>query len=182
MLISPQAAAVALKAGKVITYPTEAVYGLGCDPFNQQAINQLLKLKQRDISKGLLIIAAKWSDVEYLVEKNRISHESMKRALATWPGPVTWLFPASLHVPTWIKGAHETIAIRITAHPTAHAICKLFGGGIVSTSANISNAHPARRRIDLDQTLTGLIVAGKVGHRTTPTPIFDIISGKLVRS
>src|SRR5690606_32136453 len=93
-----------LKKGNVIAYPTEAVYGLGCDPLNENAVKYLLQLKQRDISKGVILIAASWDQLEGYVTP--LSKETLARILPTWPGPVTWLLPASTKTPNWIKGNH----------------------------------------------------------------------------
>src|SRR3990167_4516311 len=118
----------------VIAYPTEAVYGLGCDPFSELAVKKILKLKKRDINKGLILIASNWKQIENLIQP--IPDEKLSQVMQTWPGPVTWLFPASDEVPRWISGAHSTIALRITAHPIAKALCEKWNGPIVSTSAN----------------------------------------------
>lgn len=183
-IIEPQQAAAILRLGKVIAYPTEAVYGLGCDPFNKHAVENLLALKQREVSKGLLLIAADWEDVVDLVDMSKLFKNDLAKVLAAWPGPVTWLFPASSKVPSWIRGAYASVALRITAHPTASAICRAFAGPIVSTSANIADQPPARTRQELLQQFGNkieFIVRGRVGRLKRPTPIYDVLTGKLVR-
>lgn len=182
MSITPEDAAIMLRQGEVIAYPTEGVYGFGCDPFNEKAVKRLLQLKQRDDAKGFILIAADWSQVEYLVKP--LSKSRMKKIFATWPGPVTWVFPVSDKVPAWIRGEHNTVAIRISACRTVKEICKSFNGSIVSTSANLSGFPPARTRQELlKQFPSGIsfIVCGRVGKLNRPTPIYDAVSGKTLR-
>jgi L-threonylcarbamoyladenylate synthase len=177
-----QIAAKILARGGIIAYPTEAVFGLGCDPFNARAVMRLLELKEREVEKGLILIAASWGQVKTLVAK--IPDEILEKVLATWPGPNTWVLPASKKAPVWIKGAHSSIAIRVTAHKVARAICEEFSGPIVSTSANLTNFPPARTRKELlKQFPCGIdfVVAGRVGRLKNPTPIKDAITAKILR-
>lgn len=181
-LLMPEEAASALAQGEIIAYPTEGVYGFGCDPFNEDAVKRLFKLKQRDDAKGLILIAANWQQVERLVKP--LLSSKLEKVFATWPGPVTWIFLASEMVPAWIRGEHETVAIRISAHRTVKAICESFGGPIVSTSANLSGFPPPRTRRELLKQFTSgikFIVCGRVGRLNRPTPIYDAVSGKVIR-
>lgn len=172
-----------LKQGKIIAYPTEAVYGFGCDPFNSDAVTRLLQLKQRSIEKGLILVAAEWSQIESLVEP--IPPRALAQVLATWPGPYTWLFPASSATPNWIRGRHRTVALRVSAHPIVQQLCKAYGGPIVSTSANREGEPPLRDSRTL-QMMFGkqidLIIPGKVGGQNNPTTIRDAVSGLVVRA
>ena len=96
----------ALRHGGIIAYPTEAVYGLGCDPLNAAAVLRLLALKNRPMDKGLILIA---SDFQHLAPfVHAPDPDIMRRISATWPGPVTWLLPAKAETPTWLRGAHDT--------------------------------------------------------------------------
>lgn len=176
-------AARALRAGGLIAYPTEAVWGLGCDPLNQAAVERLLALKRRDWRKGLILIADAFEALEPFVQLP--SRSAQKRAFATWPGPATWIFPASNHCPMWISGDRDTVAIRVTAHPVAAALSRAFGGAIVSTSANLSGREPARSvsgvRLQLGPSVDA-VVPGALGDLAGPTPIRDVISGYLLRA
>jgi L-threonylcarbamoyladenylate synthase len=171
-----------LKQGGIIAYPTEGVYGLGCDPFNEQAVLRLLKLKRRSVDKGLILIASRWEQLENLVKP--IAGKLLAKAKATWPGPVTWVFPATNKVPVWIRGAHNSVAIRVTNHPVAYALCNAFGGPIVSTSANVEG-HPVTRTSEEvhKQFPQGIdfIVSGRVGDLKSPTMIRDVLTGKVLR-
>ncbi|MGH6629827.1 MAG: L-threonylcarbamoyladenylate synthase, partial [Burkholderiales bacterium] len=134
-------AADRLRQGKVIAYPTEAVYGLGCDPANETAVRLILKLKSRSEAAGLILIADRFEGLSPFIRP--VDEKLLATALATWPGHVTWLFPRADTVPDWLAGKHTTIAVRVTAHPVCRALCKTFGGAVVSTSANPSGARPA---------------------------------------
>lgn len=171
-----------LSEGGIIAYPTEAVYGLGCDPFNDNAIQQLLKIKKRSYEKGLIVIASEWCQLESLVEP--ISNDRMAQVQATWPGPVTWLFPAKPSLSIWLRGNHETIAVRVTAHLLAKKLCQLFGKPLVSTSANREGQVPSRSAKEVE-TMFGTeidkIVSGEVGNLVQPTEIRDARTGAIVR-
>ncbi|MBX9586209.1 MAG: threonylcarbamoyl-AMP synthase [Gammaproteobacteria bacterium] len=175
-------AVTALKQGDVIAYPTEAVFGLGCDPFNKTAVERLLSLKRRSVSKGLILIASDWNQISSLTRP--IDESTMNRAQNTWPGPYTWIFPASDSVPPWIRGDYPGIALRVTQHPLASALCEAFGGPIVSTSANLEGTPPAKAVEDLVNifpTGIGVILAGPLGDSENPTTIRDVLTGDFLR-
>ncbi|MFC3195031.1 L-threonylcarbamoyladenylate synthase [Marinicella sediminis] len=125
-----------VQQGGLLVYPTEAVFGLGCDHRNEQAVQHLLKLKQRPVSKGLILVASHIQQIMPLIRPARRTH--LARALKTWPGHHTWVFPKSDAVPDWISGDHETLAVRVSAHPTVKQLCDQLNAPLVSTSANIS--------------------------------------------
>jgi L-threonylcarbamoyladenylate synthase len=177
-----QRAAKILEEGGVIAYPTEAVYGLGCDPFNEPAVMRVLKLKNRMPDKGVILIAHDWKQLQPLVQY--LPPDRMQPIFDTWPGPVTWVFPASELVPIWIRGTHLTIAVRVTNHPIASLLCKEFGNPIVSTSANIEGKEPARDEETVKKIFNDkidLLVSGFVGDAKNPTEIRDALSGKILR-
>lgn len=172
-----------MQAGGLIAYPTESVYGLGCDPFNHDAVAKLLQLKGRSFDKGFILLAADWSQVDHLVQP--IPPQALARVLATWPGPVTWVFPCSDEVPDWITGGRQTVAIRISDHPICNDLCIQSGGPLISTSANLDGQLPATdERTAKLMFPKGIdyIVEGETGERSTPTPIIDAISGETYRS
>ncbi len=119
-------AAAWVARGGLIAYPTEAVYGLGCDPENGHAVRRLLALKARPEHKGLILIAADWAQLEPYVRG--LGQTAMAAIHATWPGAVTWLLPARRETPRWLTGEHQTLAVRVTAHPLAAALCRQWGG------------------------------------------------------
>jgi L-threonylcarbamoyladenylate synthase len=171
-----------LQQGELIAYPTEAIYGLGCDPLNEDAVVELLALKQRPVDKGLILIASSWQQLKpYLVTDNSAMLEPV---LATWPGPTTWIIPAQRWVPKWLTGQHNSLAVRVTKHPLVTRLCKNFGGPIVSTSANISDQQPARTPYQILKTFgsqTPYIVKGSTSGFAQATPIFDAMTGKRLR-
>ena len=171
-----------LQQGGVIAYPTEAVFGLGCDPDNHQAVKKLLAIKQRSRDKGLILIAADFQQLRpYLGE---IDKSLKAKILATWPGPVTWLWPAKPTVSSLLRGKHDTIAVRVTAHPLAAALCREFAGPLVSTSANLSGKPPTRSADEVRNQLgeqLDYVLEGKVGGRTKPSEIRDALSGEVLR-
>lgn len=172
----------AVLSGGVIAYPTEAVYGLGCDPLNELAVQRVLDLKQRSVKKGLILIAASFSQLQPYVKK--LPEHDLKRVMQTWPGPHTWLFPAVDNIPYWLSGAYSTLAIRVTAHPVAAALCHSCKSPLISTSANPSGLPPALDTLTLRRYFTDrldFILNNKLGGSEKPTPITDAITGLSVR-
>lgn len=183
MLISWRAQHVArlIKAGGVIAYPTEAVWGLGCDPWNADAVYRLLQLKQRPVSKGLILIADCIHQFDFLLDG--FPQPWMDRLAGSWPGPNTWLVPHRNRLPQWITGQHDTVALRVTAHPLVREVCALTGP-IISTSANPAGRPAARSRLRVEQYFEGhldAVVGGALGGRRNPSLIRDLCSGTVVR-
>lgn len=168
--------------GGIIAYPTEAIYGLGCDPLNWFAVQRLLQLKQRSVDKGVVVIAADFQQLLPFIKP--LSDEQMKPVLESWPGPNTWLLPVADDLPYWLCGRHDTLAVRVTDHPVAAALSLACGSPLVSTSANISTRKPAidatqvRARLDL---AVDLIITGPTGRRKTPSVIRNALTGKIIR-
>ena len=171
-----------LRAGGIIAYPTEAVWGLGCDPRNEAALRRLLSIKHRDPAKGLILIAADFGQLEpWLAE---IDPRLQEKALASWPGPVTWIWPAKDTASALLRGNHATLAVRVTGHPLVAQLCREFGGALVSTSANRSGQPPARTADDVRRLLgdaIDCIVEGQTGGREAPSEIRDVITGATLR-
>lgn len=169
-----------LKQGKIIVYPTEAVYGLGCDPFNGEAVKKMLALKQRSAHNGLIVLIADWSQLTPLI--GEIPEQLLEAVSTSWPGPTTWLFPKAATIPDWVSGAHNSIAIRMSAHPVAKALCSQ--GPIISTSANISGHDPAMTQADVHaQFPDGIdaLIEGALGGASQPSAIYDVLTGKRLR-
>jgi L-threonylcarbamoyladenylate synthase len=178
-------AAQALQRGGVIAYPTEAVWGLGCDPMNEAAVLRLLAIKQRPVDKGVILVAGALEQFASLLDWSRLPADRAEAVHATWPGPRTWIVPATARVPHWIIGAHDGVAVRVSAHPAVVALCAAFGGPIVSTSANVAGAPPAFARDALDVELLARldgITGGETGGLAAPTPIRDARTGRQLRA
>lgn len=171
-----------LDAGGIIAYPTEAIYGLGCDPLLESAVLRLCAIKQRPLEKGLILIASDFKQLKPFLAK--LDKKLKRKVKKSWPGPTTWLLPAHPGTPHWLCGAHSTIAVRVTAHPVAAALCRAFGSPLVSTSANLS-LHPAARTPLRVQQIFGdqidMVVHGATGDLQRPTEIRDGSSGKIIR-
>ena len=178
-------AVAALRRGGVIAYPTEAVWGLGCDPFDHAAVTRLLAIKQRPVGKGLILVAGALVQFDGLLDWSALPADARSRVCASWPGPHSWIVPATAQVPRWITGDHAGVAVRVSAHPTVVALCAAFGGPLGSTSANPAGADPARTLAALDPTLRDrldALVEGSTGTLQNPTPIRDARSGAVLRT
>jgi len=168
-----------LKEGGVILYPTEGVYGIGCNPFDYTAVKRLLSIKKRNTEQGLILISAHWQQVKNLINidlnKNKILYDN---------NPITWVIPATEYVPSWIKGKHDTVAIRVTQHPIIKNICIKFNNPIVSTSANISTEHAPLKFTQIKPDIISavdLIVDGETGNLGKSSTICELITHKIYR-
>ncbi|NZA25827.1 Sua5/YciO/YrdC/YwlC family protein [Luteimonas sp. SJ-92] len=176
--------AAALHRGAVVAYPTEAVWGLGCDPMDEDATLRLLALKQRPVDKGLILVAAAVEQFAPYADWSELPEARRTAVLASWPGPHTWIVPARVRTPGWIRGNHAGIALRVSAHPQVAALCRAFGGAIVSTSANRAGAPPPRTLSGLDPGLrdgVDMVLEGQTSGLERPTAIRDALSGAILR-
>lgn len=183
MTVTPiEKAALILRQGGIIAYPTEAVWGLGCDPENQVAVEKLLALKQRPMAKGLILVAANIDQLAPFL--GHLTKEQYQRLESNWPGFTTFIVPASKHVPVWIKGNFDSVALRVSAHPLVCELCQAFAGPLVSTSANLAGQLPAQ---SVDQVMEyfssalDFVLPGDLGGVEKPSPIIDINSGQVLR-
>lgn len=169
-----------LRSGGVVAYPTEGVFGLGCIPGDEDAVVRILSIKKRSAALGLVLIA---SNMEQVGEWAAL--DSVKELESSPDRPVTWILPARQHVPYWITGDHTGIALRITSHPVARALCDAADSALVSTSANVAGSLPARNIYVLRRrfgALVDCIVPGRCGPATGPSEIRDLKSGKVIRA
>jgi L-threonylcarbamoyladenylate synthase len=176
-------AAHIINTGGIVAYPTEAVYGLGCHPLDPDAVSRLLSLKRRPMSKGLILIADRIESLYPYI--GRSSAPYMETVRESWPGPATWLIPVNRNVPYWLTGKFDTLAVRVTDHPVAAALCRAAGTPLVSTSANISQQPPARNPLQVRLRCASgidLILHGETGNLKSPTPIRDALSGRVIRA
>jgi len=176
------AAVEAVKAGGVIAYPTEGVWGLGCLPNNEQAVARILKLKHRAVEKGLILVAA---DINQVIPwLDTLDSAQLGLLSETWPGPNTWLVPHANKVPAWITGEHEKVALRVSAHPIVQALCLLLDSTLVSTSANPQGAPAAMSAMEVSAYFGADIDALAPGDLTKPgrpSVIRDLITGVEIR-
>jgi L-threonylcarbamoyladenylate synthase len=169
-----------LKQGGVIAYATESCFGLGCDPMNRTAVEKIFKLKGRGAAKGLILIAANRNQLRPYATRSAIE---AAWARGRWPGPVTWVLPATKSCPDWLTGGRGTVAVRITAHAGAAALCEKAGMALVSTSANKSGDSPARTAAECEAVFGRRVsvLEGKIGMRKRPSTLIDLASGKVLR-
>jgi L-threonylcarbamoyladenylate synthase len=173
-------AAKVLRSGGVIAYPTEGVFGLGCLPGNLEAVTRLLQIKQRDASKGLILIAAtaaQFEDWIDLPDKVSLPDPDPQK-------PTTWIVPAGTRVAPVVRGNNTGIAVRLTTHPVASAICNAVASPIVSTSANLSGRPVAPSEYALRRQFgdrVDYVVRGKCGPSSGASEIRDLLSGAILR-
>ena len=172
----------ALEQGEIIAYPTEAVYGLGCDPNNSKAIERLLALKSRPANKGLILVANDMEQLEPWVDFHQLN--DLNALKESWPGHTTWLVPVKDQVSQLLCGEHQTLAVRVSAHPTVRQLCTHFRGAIVSTSANKNGMSAAKtllktRKIFKDD--IACYVPGDVSGNKAPSRIINAVSGERLR-
>lgn len=170
-----------LRRGGVIAYPTESCYGFGCDPDNRNAVKRVLRLKHRPQRKGLILIASRYAQVRRYIQP--LAADAQARLARDGAQAVTYLMPVRHRCPRWLRGEHETLAVRITAHPAASALCRALDMALVSTSANIGGDRPARTYADCARRFGGqaLVLPGRVGRRKRPSTIRAWADGRIVR-
>ncbi|EGN76029.1 Sua5/YciO/YrdC/YwlC family protein [Idiomarina sp. A28L] len=177
-------AKAALANHGLLAYPTEAVFGLGCAPYDEVAVRKLLALKQRPEHKGLILIAADYSQLLDYVDDKKIPQDKRFTVLQHWPGPITLVLPARPEVPRYLKGDFDTIAVRVTAFEPARQLCKALGTPLVSTSANRSGQEPFVTAEAVYQEFGGeidWIMAGATGGRETPSKILNPLTQEVLR-
>jgi L-threonylcarbamoyladenylate synthase len=170
-----------LAAGGIIACPTETVYGLGCDPFNGNAVLHLLSLKQRGIEQGVILLASCFSQLEPLLLP--LAPAVRKRIRTTSAMPVTWVLPCLPEIPAWLRGNHDSLAVRVTSHPVAAALCTAWGGPLVSTSANLHGRQPTSSPLMVRKIFNSqldCILHGPRGNNTA-SEIRDGLTGTVVR-
>ena len=180
-MVEPAALHAHLLRGGLVAYPTESCYGLGCDPRNPTALKRLIRLKGRDASKGLLLIADHIKRLKPFIRP--LSAADAARLQQTWPGPVTWVVPASAACPPLLTGGRPTIAVRVTAHPDAARLCRALGMALVSTSANKSGKKPAQTAAECRRIFGAQVrvIAGRIGQRRRPSTLIDLATGTVLR-
>ena len=172
----------AIQCGECIAYPTEAVWGLGCDPTNLDAIREILRIKQRPPEKGLILVASDMAHIAYLLDG--LERSIIDKMKASWPGHTTWLVPHKGSVPNLISGDSDKVAVRVSAHPVVQALCSAYGGALVSTSANPAGLPAALTESEVRhyfQQEPLVYASGKVGNEARASRIIDAHTGDILR-
>ena len=177
-------AAEVFTRGGIIAYPTEAVFGLGCDPDNDDAVNKLLLLKERSVDKGLILLAANYEQLLPYLDNDAISQDQRSLILSRWPAALTQVLPANNNISPLLCGVFDSIAVRVTNHPDVIALCNLTNKAVVSTSANLSGQPPATTWQQVEQKLgdkvDSIIKTDTLGF-IKPTSIIDGLTGSVIR-
>ncbi len=172
-----------IKQGGVISYPTESVFGLGCNPNDLAAVLQLLDIKQREMSKGLLLVAENLSQLEPYI--NLSDSLTVNKLMAETSKPVTWIVPCDYLTPAWLTGKHQSIAVRISRHCIVKQLCSEFNGALVSTSANISGQASTKKAWQVRKRFGNKVnyyVPGELGLFATESEIRNIITDDVIRA
>ena len=179
-------AIIVLQHGGIIAYPTEAVYGLGCDPENLSAVTKLLVIKQRKKEKGLILVAANFEQLKpYLLPLEKDIEEKLLKSWQDSHRPTSWLVPAKKEVSDYLKGRFDTLAVRVSKHPIVKELCEMFNGAIISTSANISGQESTRTAEQVKQIFENkidFILDGKTDLNAQPSEIRDALTNKIIRT
>ncbi len=179
-----EAAAQSFEQGEIIAYPTEAVFGLGCDPDNNSAIGKLLSLKQRSADKGFILLASDYSQLQPYIDESVISEQQKTEILSRWPGAITQVLPINKNISPLLSGVFNTIAVRVTQHPDVIALCSKTGKAIISTSANLSG-HPAattwQNVVQQFPTQLGYLIKTDTLGNDNPSTIIDGLTSKILR-
>jgi L-threonylcarbamoyladenylate synthase len=174
----------ALNRGEVIAYPTEGVFGVGCDPDNHEAIEKLLQVKKRSADKGLILIAASYQQLTPYIDESQLEPEQLKKIKDSWPGPVTWVMPVSGDTLGLVTGKFDTVAVRVSDHPLVKKLCLKFGKPITSTSANLAGMPACRNSQEVSEQLGHcdiVVLEGDTGGREKPSEIKDARTSKILR-
>lgn len=179
---SYRALASHLKRGGLIAYPTESCYGLGCDPQNFRAVKKLLRLKQRPQRKGLILIAAEYAQVAPYVLP--LSLAQQQRLQAAGAQATTYLLPTKPSASHALRGVHDSLAVRLTAHAFAKNLCRGVRSALVSTSANragqkSAKSYAACRKLFGERVW---VLRGMIGKNKKPSTIRTWSDERIIRN
>ena len=170
-------ALIELRQGKVVAFPSEGVWGLGCDPINKHAVKELLRLKKRPPEKGLILVGSSLGQFEPYIDIKKYKSKLMTK----WPGAHTWAVPTRT-TPPWVTGQYSTVAVRVSKHAVIKSICRSFGGVLISSSANVKGETPARSKEEVQKIFKDIIIVdGSLGSHKGSTPIQDIETDEWIR-
>jgi L-threonylcarbamoyladenylate synthase len=171
-----------LRTGGVIAYPTESVFGLGCDPSNRIAVHRVLRIKGRPQRKGLILIASDLAQLAPYIAP-LTTEQQQRLAQSSQTRPYTWVVPRAADCPRWLTGQHLSVAVRLTAHPLSRKLCRDSGTALVSTSANRSGGRPVKTTRDCLRRFgsQARVIRGRTGGAKRPSTIADLLTGRILR-
>ena len=177
-------AANAIAHGGIIAYPTEAVWGLGCCPWNREAVHRILEIKSRPVEKGMILVGVSEEQFEPLMAP--LGVEQRQRMSDTWPGPYTWIVPdPDGWTPEWVRGQFDSVAIRVSDHPVVRYLCASMGMPLVSTSANKAGEPPLLTEQQVEEQfaeVVDFIAPGETGIQTAPSEIRNLVTDEVIRA
>lgn len=168
---------------QVVAYPTEAVFGLGCNPHSESAVKKLLELKQRPVEKGLILVAPSLVYLLPFIDVEKINQAQYERLAGQYARPTTWLVPAKSSTPKWLTGQFDSIAVRLCRHPAVVELCHLTQFALTSTSANLSGKTPCKTADEVRSQFgeNFPVLDGVVGRAEKPSEIRDLLTGQIFR-
>lgn len=172
-----------LKQDQVIAYPTEAVFGLGCNPNSEVAVQKLLAFKQRPVEKGLILVSPNLDYLLPFIDVSRFKEEHWVRLSGQYSVPTTWVVPATRSTPKFLTGKFHSIAVRLCEHSAVKQLCEQTGFALTSTSANLTGLTPCRTAQQVRE-LFGEdfpVLDLAVGQATNPSEIRDLFTNQLFR-
>jgi len=173
-------AALSIKQGGIIAYPTEAVFGLGCDPYQESSVLQLLALKNRPVEKGLILVVSDLSQLDDFIEPLTDAQQQT----ITGSENTSWIVPAA-HAPYWLRGEHQSLAVRLSSHPIVRQLCDELQQPLVSTSANPAGKNPARNALQCHHYFhqqLDIILRAATGSLQQPTEIRNLLTQEVIRA
>ena len=173
-------AANIIRRGGVLAYPTDTIYGLGCDPFNRQAVERINLIKKRPLSKHFILLAGSIEQLEMLLDIDDLQ----KKTILQTTRPTSWIVKASRNAPSWLTDSEHQLTIRISQHPLVQRLCQLLGYAIISTSANPSGRHPAKNSIQIHQYFHSSVDNILASHRqlaARPSTIIRLSDNYIIR-
>lgn len=172
-----------IKANEVIAYPTEAVFGLGCNPTSEKAVRQLLTLKNRSEEKGLILIAPTLDYFRPFIDETKLSSSEWQKLETIRDQAITWIVPAKPTVPTFLRGNFSTIAVRLCKMPVIETLCQAVGFALTSTSANLSGLSPCRTAEEVKAQFgeNFPVLDAETGGKENPSEIRDILTQQILR-
>lgn len=176
--LDPFDASEIIKNGGNAIYPTEGIYGIGCDPFNESSVENIFKVKGRDLTKNFIILASNINYLKRIIDNNLFNNKALIDGSFT-----TWVVATNKDCPPWLT-TNKSIAIRITNHPVVDELCENLEGPIISTSANYSNQQYFNDITIIENIFDGkidCIVKGQLGNEKKSSIIKNILTNEILR-
>ena len=173
-------AAHVIRHGGIIAYPTDTIYGLGCDPFNADAVERINVIKQRPANKQFILLAGQIEQVRSLI----VLDKNQESLITQSSEPTSWIVKASQHAPRWLIDKNDMLTFRISKHNDVQKLCGALGHAVISTSANISGKAPAKNALELHRyfhTTVDKILASNQKLTGKPSKIIRLCDNHVIR-